>query len=105
MDPKRAKRLKRMGGRVTTVEEFLGLTREDMAVIEARLVLAKAVREQRKRAGLTQGQLAQRIQSSQARVAKMEGGDPQASLESLIRAATAVGSRVKVSVTRGKRAA
>ncbi len=39
MDAKRARKLKKMGGRVTTVKDFLGLTAEDMAVIEARLGL------------------------------------------------------------------
>jgi hypothetical protein len=33
----------------------------------------------------------------------MEGGDPQASLESLVFALTARGSRVKLAVTRAKR--
>jgi predicted XRE-type DNA-binding protein len=105
MDAKKAKTLKLMGGRVTTVADFLRLSAEDMAVIEARLTLAKAVKERRLQAGMTQIQLAKLIRSSQARVAKMEGGDPQASIESLIRALTAAGSRVKLTVTRRKRAA
>ncbi|HEX7480091.1 MAG TPA: XRE family transcriptional regulator [Polyangiales bacterium] len=105
MDAKKTKKLKQMGGRVTSVADFLGLSEEDMAVIEARLTLAKAVKQRRLQAGMTQAQLAKLIQSSQARVAKMEGGDPQASIESLIRALTAAGSRVKLTVTRGKRAA
>jgi len=65
---------------------------------EARLALAKAVREQRKRAGITQAQLAKSIGSSQSRVAKMEGGDPQASIESLIRALSAIGASIKLTV-------
>jgi DNA-binding XRE family transcriptional regulator len=105
MDAKKAKKLKQMGGRVTTVPNFLGLSQEDMAVIEARITLAKAVKQRRLQAGMTQAELAKLIQSSQARVAKMEGGDPQASIESLIRALAAAGSRVKLTVTRSRRAA
>ena len=98
MDAKKLKRLKELGGRVTSVQELLGLTDDEMAVIEARLALAKAVREQRKRAGITQAQLAKSIGSSQSRVAKMEGGDPQASIESLIRALSAIGASIKLTV-------
>lgn len=105
MDAKKTRKLKRVGGRVTTVKDFLGLSEEDMAVIEARITLAKAVKQRRLQAGMTQAELAKLIQSSQARVAKMEGGDPQASIESLIRALAAAGSRVKLTVTRSSRAA
>ena len=52
---------------VTQIFQKLGLSAEDMAVIEARLTLANAVKERRVQAGLTQAQLARRIQSSQAR--------------------------------------
>lgn len=103
MDAKKLKKLKAMGGAVTTVQDFLGLTNEDMAVIEARLALAKAIREQREEAGLTQAALAKSLGSSQARVAKMEGGDPQASLDSMVRALAAVSRRVKLTIeTQGR---
>jgi DNA-binding XRE family transcriptional regulator len=103
MDAKKLKALKQMGGRVTTVQEFLGLTNVEMAVIEARLELARTVRERRKTAGVTQTQLAKSVRSSQARIAKMEGGDPQASIESFIRALAALGMRVRLTVERDKR--
>jgi predicted transcriptional regulator len=98
MDNKKLKKLRAMGGRITTAQEFLGLTNEDMAVIETRLALAKAIREQREEAGLTQTALAKSLGSSQARVAKMEGGDPQASLDSMVRALAAVSRRVKLTI-------
>lgn len=103
MDAKKLKRLKAMGGRVTTVQSFLDLSNEDMAVIEARLALASAIREQREEAGLTQTALAKTLGSSQARIAKMEGGDPQASLDSMVRALAAVSRRVKLTIeTQGR---
>jgi DNA-binding XRE family transcriptional regulator len=98
------KNLKALGGREATVQEFLGLSDQDMAVIEARLVLAAAIRKARAEAGLTQAELAKRIGSSQARVAKMEGGDPQASLESMFRALGAAGYHAKVKVSRHRAA-
>lgn len=103
MNAKKLKKLRAMGGAVTTVQDFLGLTNEDMAVIEARLALAKAIRERREEAGLTQAALAKSLGSSQARVAKMEGGDPQASLDSMVRALAAVSCRVRLTIeTQGR---
>jgi predicted transcriptional regulator len=104
MDATKRKKLKKLGGRVTTVKELLGLDEHDVAAIEARLTMAAAIRKGRMEAGLTQAELARRIGSSQARVARMESGDPQASLESMMRALTAIGYRTRVTVTRARAA-
>ncbi|HKP59830.1 MAG TPA: helix-turn-helix domain-containing protein [Polyangiales bacterium] len=69
-----------------------------MAVIELRLELAAAVRKRRTAAGITQAALAKAIGSSQARVAKMGGGDPQASIESLVRALAVLGAKPRLKV-------
>lgn len=98
MDAKKRKRLRNVGGRVTTVAEFLDLSEADEVVIELRLDLAAAVRKKRTAARRTQAALAKAIGSSQARVAKMEGGDPQASIESLVRALAALGARPRLKV-------
>jgi predicted transcriptional regulator len=102
MDTTKRKKLKKLGGRVTTVKELLGLDEHDVAVIEARLTMAEAIRKGRAEVGLTQAALARRIGSSQARVAKMEGGDPQASLESMMRALAATGYRAHMKITRAR---
>ncbi|TAE58030.1 MAG: helix-turn-helix domain-containing protein [Oscillatoriales cyanobacterium] len=75
------KRLKQYG----TVEEFLGLSPEETAFIEMKLALSKAIKQNRISQQMTQHELAQRIKSSQSRVAKMESGDPSASLDLLVR--------------------
>ncbi len=98
MDAKKKSKLQKMGGRVATVAEFLGLSEAETAVVELRLELAAAVRKKRAAAGMTQAQLAKAIGSSQARVAKMEGGDPQASIESLVRALAALGAKPRLKV-------
>ena len=98
MDASKRKKLSKMGGRVTTTKEFLGLSDAEEMIVELRIELAAAVRKRREAAGLTQAQLAKAIGSSQSRVAKMEGGDPQASLESLLRALVAVGGKPKLKV-------
>jgi ribosome-binding protein aMBF1 (putative translation factor) len=98
MESKKRKKLERMGGRVTTAKEFLGLTDAEALIVELRLELAAAVRTRRLAKGITQAELAKAIGSSQSRVAKTEGGDPQASLESLVSAVIAVGGKPKLKV-------
>lgn len=78
------KRIQAAGGRVTTVQEFLGLSDAEMAIIDMKIALAKLLREQRKSAALTQEQAAKLVGSSQSRVAKMEAGDPAVSLDLLV---------------------
>jgi transcriptional regulator with XRE-family HTH domain len=66
------------------VKEFLGLSEADAALIEMKLALSRSLRERRKKYGLSQVQLAERLKSSQSRVAKMEAGDPSVSMELLV---------------------
>ena len=65
-------RLAARGWRVGSAEEFLSLSPEEAAFVEARLALSQALRARRLAQGLMQGELARRLQSSQSRVAKME---------------------------------
>jgi DNA-binding XRE family transcriptional regulator len=98
MDANKRKKLAKMGGRVASAQSFLGLTDAEAAIVELRLELAHAVHKHRLAAGLTQAELAKAIGSSQSRIAKMENGDPQASLESLVRALVAAGGRPRLKV-------
>ena len=72
MDKEKKARLEARGWKVGSAEEFLDLTAEEAAYIELRLKLSDAVREYRKKKQLTQVQLAELLQSSQSRVAKVE---------------------------------
>jgi predicted transcriptional regulator len=69
-----------------TVQEFLNLDDADMEYIETKLALTKAVREQRERKHVTQVALAERMKTSQSRVAKIEKGDPTVSVDLILRA-------------------
>jgi len=69
---------------VGSVKEFLGLSEADAVLIEMKLALSQSLRDRRKRQGLSQVQLAERLQSSQSRVAKMEAGDPSVSMDLLV---------------------
>jgi DNA-binding XRE family transcriptional regulator len=80
---KRAK-LEAAGWAVGSVKEFLGLSEADTVLIEVKLALSHSLRDRRKKHGLSQVQLAERLQSSQSRVAKMEAGDPSVSMDLLV---------------------
>ncbi len=92
MDKENKAHLEARGWKVGSAEEFLGLTPEEAAYIDLRLKLSEAVRELRKKKHLTQAQLAERLQSSQSRVAKVESGDESVSLDLLIRSFLALGA-------------
>jgi len=86
------KRLESKGWKVGTVKEFLGLSTEESAYIELKIKLAAGLRQRRQQKGLSQLDLAAKLQSSQSRVAKMEAGDPSVSLDLLIRSLITLGA-------------
>ena len=95
MDRAKWKRLRAKGWKEGTVTEFLDLNPEEAAYIELKLQLGDAVRALRRNSELTQVQLAERLGSSQSRVAKIEAGDPSVSLDLLTRSMLALGASKK----------
>jgi DNA-binding transcriptional regulator YiaG len=73
-----------------SARKLLGLSREESAIIEMRLRLCDEVRSKRLAKGITQQELAVRIESTQPRVAKLERGD--ASFEMMLLALLALGA-------------
>lgn len=95
MDRKKKTRLVQDGWRVGTAEEFLELSAEESALIELKLALSDDLRTRRLSKGVTQGELAKRIGSSQSRVAKMEAADASVTMDLLVRAHLALGATPK----------
>lgn len=95
MDRRKQKRLEKAGWTVGSAADFLGLTEEESAFVELKLALSRKLRERRAALGLTQHALAERLGSSQSRVAKMEACDPSVSVDLLIRALLATGTSKK----------
>jgi DNA-binding XRE family transcriptional regulator len=91
MNAEKRKRLEAAGWKFGTVQEFLNLDAADMEFIETKLALTKAVKAQRQRRHLTQVALAERMQTSQSRVAKIEKGDPTVSVDLILRALFTLG--------------
>ena len=59
--------------------------------------LARALIEARSRAGLTQSQLAERMETTQSVIARLESGRVRPSTKTLDRFAAATGTRLKIS--------
>jgi DNA-binding XRE family transcriptional regulator len=92
MKARKRQRLEKAGWKLGGPKEFLGLTDEEEAIIDLKLALAKAVREERSKRKLTQNQLGRLLGSSQSRMAKMEAGDPSVSIDLLVRALLRMGA-------------
>lgn len=95
MDKRKRKRLESAGWKVGGTREFLGLTEEEAAIIELKVGLASAVREQRSRRSMSQEQLGELLGSSQSRVAKMEAADPSVSIDLMVRSLFRMGASRK----------
>jgi len=91
MDKAKEKRLEAAGWAVDSAADFLGLSEEEVSLVELRLRLSDSVRRRRTRLGLSQSAVAKRLGSSQSQVAKMEAADPSVSLDLLLRALLALG--------------
>jgi predicted XRE-type DNA-binding protein len=85
MDPKKKKALEAKGFKEVSVAQFLGLSKEEEAIVEIKAALAKKLVETRKRKKQTQTDVAKLVKSSQSRVAKMEACHQTVSIDLMIR--------------------
>jgi ribosome-binding protein aMBF1 (putative translation factor) len=92
MDDIKRKKIEAAGGRVVTVAEFLQLTPEEEALVEIRVALSRSVKKMRQQELLSQQKLADKIESSQSRVAKMEAADRSVSIDLLVKSLLALGA-------------
>lgn len=94
MNPDKIQRLEAKGWKAGSVSDFLGLTPAEAAYIELKLALSRNLRKRRQEQNLSQIELAERIHSSQSRVAKMEGSDSSVTLDLLVRSLLTLGATV-----------
>jgi predicted XRE-type DNA-binding protein len=76
-------------------EDFLGLTVEERQLVELRLAVSRAVRARRQQQNLTQAQAAKKLKSSQSRVAKLEAGSADVSLDLMFRGLFVLGGSIE----------
>lgn len=92
MKTDKLRKLQAAGWKVGTAREFLGLSGDEARLLRMRLGLVGAVRAARQRSKLSQIELAERMGSSQSRVAKIESGDTSVSFDLMLRALIAAGA-------------
>ncbi len=68
------------------------LTKVESLLVDLRLALSQALKERRAKLRLSQRALAERIKSSQSRIAKIEAADPEVSFDLLLRGFIATGA-------------
>lgn len=95
MKKEKVKKLEKQGWKVGSVTDFLQLSREEAEYIEMKLALSNYFQELRKKKHLTQVQVAEKIKSSQSRVAKIERAESSVSLDLIVRSIIALGSSKK----------
>ncbi len=88
-------RLQAVGWKVGSAEDFLQLSDDEARLVALRLSLISAVKKSRVKRKLSQIDLAQRMKSSQSRIAKIEAGDRSVSLDLIVRALIASGATTR----------
>lgn len=95
MKKTKLERMNAAGWKVGDTDEFLQLSDAESKLVYLRLSLMQAVKTSRIKRNLSQIELAQRMKSSQSRVAKIEAGDTRVSLDLIVRALIASGATSK----------
>lgn len=103
MDAKKRKALEAAGWKIGDAADFLEMSDEERQLLDARVSLALAIRNQREALDLSQKELGARLKTSQPRVAKIERAASDVSLDQLVRAFTAVGGRMVIKPAKSKR--
>ena len=93
MNSEKLKKIKEAGWEVGDIDLFL--SPEEVAVVEVKFALAKALYEKRKKAKISQRAIAQKIGSDQARIAKAEQADSSVSIEFIVRSLAGLGATKK----------
>jgi DNA-binding XRE family transcriptional regulator len=91
MDLNKRQRLEAAGWQVGTVKDFLDLEESETKLIEFKATLIELFKLGRESKKLSQSALAEKMQSSQSRVAKIEAGDTSVSIDLIMRGLFSLG--------------
>lgn len=92
MDNNKLNRLKSQGWEVGNTANFLELSQEEIALIDFKIALIKRLKELRIKQNLSQESLAKKIKSSQSRIAKIEAGEQNISLDLILKTMFSLGA-------------
>jgi ribosome-binding protein aMBF1 (putative translation factor) len=91
MDSKKRKRLEAAGWTFGNAEDFLGMSPEEASYLEVKLTLAREVEAQRKKAGLSQSDLAAKLKTRQPNIARLEKAQQGVTIDALFKTLLALG--------------
>ncbi len=91
MKKSKKEKLQKLGYIVTDAQGYLGLSDEEMALIDLKIQLMHKLKAIREKAGVTQKELAKLMHTSQSRIAMLEGGSSDVSLDLVCKALFALG--------------
>jgi predicted XRE-type DNA-binding protein len=94
MDKEKRRALEEDGWVFGDAEDFLELTPAERDLVALRTALSRAVRNRRIAQSLTQAEAAKKLKSSQSRVAKLEAGSADVSLDLMFRGLFELGGSV-----------
>lgn len=92
MDDRKRQRLKAAGWQIGTVVDFLELSPVEAEIVEFKLALSQKFKTLRESQNLSQKALAEKMQSSQSRIAKIEAGDASVTLDLILRGLLTMGA-------------
>jgi transcriptional regulator with XRE-family HTH domain len=96
MNHRKKRALQAAGWKFGDAGDFLGMSDEERALLDARVQAATAIRSQRRLTGMTQVELASKLKTSQPRIAKIERAAADVSLDQMLRALAAAGGTIAV---------
>ena len=102
MDAAKRKVIEAAGWKVGDAADFLKVSDQERQLLETRVKLALAIRQQREAHHLSQKQLGALLKTSQPRVAKIERAASDVSMDQLIRAFTMAGGKIEVKTRKTK---
>ena len=102
MDAAKRKLIEAGGWKVGDAADFLEMSDEERQLLDTRVALALAIRQQREALHLSQKQLGAMLKTSQPRVAKIERAASDVSMDQLIRAFIVAGGKIVVRTTKAK---
>ncbi len=92
MKADKRERLQAAGWKVGDTVDFLRLSPQEAAYLDCKIALSQSLRKLREKKKWSQMKLAEKIGSSQSRVAKMESCDQSVSMDLLVKSLLAVGA-------------
>ncbi|MGK7929082.1 MAG: helix-turn-helix transcriptional regulator [Spirulina sp.] len=95
MDVAKRQGLEKAGWQVGNTADFLQLSPEEIAFIDLKFALSQRLKELRLQQNLSPERLAQKLQSPEASIARIEAGDPSVSLDLIVRAMLSLGATIQ----------